>query len=1128
MVLEKTPRTRNPKFIFDLLEDVEPLDFQYDILPYDETWDEESVWLEPWDVKTIPDDKASFLARRAAHENESGHFLNYENTLLCVRSAIGWNESALLKPIRWLKRYILDIGGTPQVFDRKRLLSMKGDLISGARFTTLVNAAFYEAGFGGSLDPKGWEEKVLFLFQNPHKNAGLLKGWMNRLRKAAFSMATGGKCMKYGVFNPSIRYPNLSHGYLADIEGNDKEFYEVQLSGLIEDKTALREAGLAATADELWNLINADVTKPNLQKLTALFGVIGITGFTRGYAPTAHYETLTEKHDVGRVPMTPYLADEWRSFVRWAHGERKIPTYKEFLARLPWIQTSRGAGGYKLRIEAEVKPRGDVRGGSNRLAFTHTSKRMIFMAHGLSLTTKKVISRGYYVDESKDDPKERDRYVGLIGVREVTEGKQPRAIFQRRIEHFIAESAFVIALSEQHFQDEEFTVGRQTGIPMQDHANLAIASSTKDVVIGDWDFRAFDTTQGEQNVRRTIREAFVDELKALGLTEKWGPWDDFGELIKTIWGPGITDGPVFKTGSGDRAKYITTNMLSSGEFDTLYANDKTNRAHTRSLHDAKHATRLGDTIKTVLNYYMGDDAEEFAIVNDSYTSAVLQTYLDLAVSVAKENGLDINKLKTNFRRFMGEYLKVRFTYGWQIPLLLVQPNGAERSPAALFPPSLIRSEAAKTATLAGRGWPEHLVERLLYFKWNVRRGIRAFTSKSVTTWHYLPFACMWTPTALQGVGAHWATIFGASKDSLIVYDLMTKEFAWLRELVEAAGGMLKAAKNSDLKSHLARKFVKGDTIPPNPFKQGIEDIRSMQIGERLSKSSKMVRKFPGYKHLSYLRAPENIVEESILSDPQYVALDDAAKVDSIGLMRAAAERGDTIDIDTVIPWLKSFRMELGAQLDHVQAEPSIPMLTGDAAEAARTYGSVGSPNSYAVSPIRLLSPLKKDIYWRRDISDEQLLTILIKPEFLGDPEKSADFLVMLGARPDLAREAAFNVTASAKTHIMSANALNFSMKGSDLTLGFDQTIDGFSRVVDMPDVAGDVFITNTIRSIAFYYSFLKGMETGVFRRVHVYMHPNGYAIATKALQGHKYYTEALFHNPIFSDSVWLNAENDLD
>lgn len=1035
------------------------------------------IFLEPYLMKDLTDPKIkAHIIRRAIHDNASGDFINHENQLLCLRLASRMSTSNPF--LSYLKYYVEQAD--------KLIIPVKGgvepvhDALSGTRLLVLLNFIYWYEVFGHIIDFKVLEEVFFFMFHDPFQRTRELKSMINTHRRCAFCRFSGGTRAFYGAFVDGVRIQNLDHPIFYDLkdEPKDEEFYQTQLGELTLRSADMIANGLVRLERLLTELISAEVNDRNLSILTVLFSLEGLSGYTRGYAPEAHERQSSVELPVGNLGYSEFLKKNWKDFFRYAESKNLFPRYDEYRSRIPSIQTGNSAGGSKVSFSVKtVKKQSSIRAQSrisDRINLRFTSKRFDFLSRGVELLSPKVIFTPYRAEFD-----EKGRYIGgsagAVGTREVVGGKYPRGIYMRRTEHFIAEALFFFPLMEYQTRDQtDFSISQMFGIPQIDHSSLFKASSIANLFIDDSDFSVFDTSQKERNMRSIARKALREAVNESRYKDvPFGPFKDVFEALERIWGPGITQNAEYVTKSGDDLRVLVLDLLQSGEYMTLLINNMTNKSNDdyTMAKLRSSSTKFSDYMRLILRSFMGDDYQAIYRVSDNFNSVIHRKFLEEKSAAAADNELDLNVLKTGFRRWMGEYLKVRCAFGYAIPLLLIQLLSSERVTPNVFPTEMMRGELAKYAVIAGRGVNDKFLWRYGLHKWNIRRGIRFFPEKG-KAWYYLPYASIFTPGRYGGGGQHPCTLFGSSKDTIIAYDLLTRkdpEYRGLYERVQKSIGILKARNSKSLREFIASAAASGRVDPPDVFMPGKSFIEGTQLKERKKRAAALASKFPSFREYNYNFSAERMIREDVRGDSQNVALDEQAKLGSVPKFQLAESLSQTGDLDDFKWMIRSFTIVSNETLKPLTESCVYPIYEGNVRRAAMIYGSVSARDIADLSASKLFSPLKKDPHWRRDISDEELARILMSPQFLIDREKIANFLVFCGATESAANQVANNVTEKAETYALTDNAVNFSIKGSALTHGFQMDVAGLRRVVDCASLSDSNVIHNIISTIAFMH-----------------------------------------------------------
>ena len=89
-------------------------------------------------------------------------------------------------------------------------------------------------------------------------------------------------------------------------------------------------------------------------------------------------------------------------------------------------------------------------------------------------------------------------------------------------------------------------------------------------------------------------------------------------------------------------------------------------------------------------------------------------------------------------------------------------------------------------------------------------------------------------------------------------------------------------------------------------------------------------------------------------------------------------------------------------LDDLDPTNIRPILTEKMRRGLHVFGHTGNPDEIAIRPPQIFGVLRRDPFFPREFSDENLMSIMFRQDMLDDPDKMMNFLLLIGARSDLA------------------------------------------------------------------------------------------------------------------------------
>jgi hypothetical protein len=856
--------------------------------------------------------------------------------------------------------------------------------------------------------------------------------------------------------------------------------------------------GLGPIATFIRGMQTAPYTDENIASYSALISLGGITGYTRGYAPTSYLNQLDVEFPVGPNPMASYITDLVKQAMVEGGRAGRIYTFEEWVANFPNEVTSRSSGGARVQFKVTV-PVGD---SERTFIVNSTSKRMVMWNLGLWLATKAAI----FAPNSPEDP-------GTVGGREVPDGKDPRLIWLIKLAQHLARVEWSVVLEWWMKHHSEFTAGHLTGFFMLDHASALAATSDPFVVPVGNDYSTYDGSIQQWNAKEPFRLGLIGALEELGIADQpFGPEMTYREFIDGMHGPGIGYDTTYVIKDEDEMHLVTVDLINSGRRDTALVDSIVNEANILSY----VAEVLSNNRKLRLEHHevMGDDSIMFVRVARDYNVQDARTLSIGFAEHSKKNGLIVNPKKTLCARYHSEFLKNTFIAGRLAPLWLVQALGAERGEANQPPFAQVRSYASKLTTIARRGGDELVLRRLLYITWRLKSGVKQRSDDRSVRWYYSPFARIHAPMTIGGMGVHPSSLFGASKDGVIVYDLAEKWPHYIPIIERAAG--VASADMTNIRRTVTQKIASGDVEPKGVFTRGRELFNTIMVKERLAAERQYRGKFPDLVDLRYSNMPELSLKKAVMDDPSMRKLELKDQQFFGGKLYRAEVEGKTVPYNKGLEWIGQFKLIDNGPLPATHLYNVIPALGDKEKRALHVFGGRGSPNQAMLSAAKLLAPLRADKFGRRDIADEELMRILTKPG--STPETNAQALVYMGFSQDAAVKTATIVHQQASRQALSDNSAPFS--GND---GFMQMFDNSLEALEdrFPnDPTGDRTVDGALLQIAQMRSFYDGYASGDFRSYRIELSEGSIGAIMKELTNRAPYTQSMHLTNIYPNRLW--------
>jgi len=826
----------------------------------------------------------------------------------------------------------------------------------------------------------------------------------------------------------------------VSILGNDKVVYDAFVEELQKDYDALAEFAPRSAA-MYRRMISAPVTPETMEAWTIAMAPESVAGYLRADNRAAlkeHFGGLKSAATL-RPHFYQLLEKKWHSIVMdMEKSGLSVPSYEAYLANISSALTSRHSGVQPVRAMVKV-------GGRKRLMKVKSKTLMYWLQPRAWHNPDEVISA---LTEFKP---------GLISFRQVTGGKAQRVIFMIPLPVHITAWPFAERLLRLQSRKPQFSVTKETSNLLGNHNLSMHHSANPDTVQEGNDFSGYDLSEKNVNTTQPMIAGVERALMELYGDTPYGPWDSVAQFTTAPWHATtlpnfMLDSPKMDLREDDmvitvtswdgkafvrRGKMFTTDQLNSGESDTIGRNNVNNEANREdSLAALREDPFIGDIMDPIQDMFMGDDTIGFWSIRDPtrWTSSNYRKIRTLMSDVAKSNGLELNVLKSNMRRFYSEYLKKMFIYGHYIPRLCTlmlfcsERNQYDQDPvtsARNFNAKLLeatpRGLTGSYSILAGayyfmlkkdlliRDPPGEIFPKMVVIDTEYRT--EAQEARGSRRYRYpLPFSMYFLDKASGGVGVMPGTIPGASVDPLIVAFTTGK----LRENLNSIAARLR--------QHRATKLFHGEDIGVRDVEglaEGVKQGRDALDQKRIENSklalTELVRRglAKPNESLRYDNAPWLSAEQAT----QDLGKSPEFQVDDKYRMAAALESTlqstpDLLDYGEYA-WLRGLRVRLGGVVPyssgsshpHHGAHKLIAGLDPKLCDlgARIGYGSRLASNRDSIA--RVYRPLQNDPFFPK--FDVEVLTR--KLATLPGLEERTLWLVMMGAKQDDARNVSLAV-----------------------------------------------------------------------------------------------------------------------
>lgn len=594
-------------------------------------------------------------------------------------------------------------------------------------------------------DHDGLLEKVMaevlqyVLSGTPDKQLKKVKSMFSTLMNFIFAKAQSGTGVTY-ISSLDKRDNTEINGYGTYEIGvheeggvyNDEAAYNGMSTSLDGEFNNLEEAGFVHTYKLLKELVSPmRITRWHWRARAFLDSLLAINGYGRTELAMSHKQQIEAELAPDNPPMAKYIHDLARHMMHVAKKEGWIPTEEEFneVFVSTMKPTSSGVSQGGVAVPAALTYEEPERGMEKRISGLGKILYMIANIEHLK-DADNYLSKNHDV-WTKENP-------GRIGSRNVAGAKAARAIFMAdmityrglyplatimdRFQNFVKDES----RDYQFYGARNYTVGKETGSPLKDHADAMIASSDPKQFSAMTDFSAFDATEQYPNFWKPFVEGLVQGCEEIGLGEgsdyvllrSATGGKDLGlvHLIKELLGEKFKNPLYFLSeGSGwekEALQVAQQAMMPSGLLITLSGNNVCNMADFQVFVDAMREDDQTRCFTIKQMRCMGDDRLvifDAPIKPDSQQITRIRT---LFSEVAEKNGMSMNMDKVTFRNCEFEYLKKRGCYGVVVHKAHVMIHANESVNHREEPIEMVRSYLSTLRVWAWRSGDPVYAEKL--------------------------------------------------------------------------------------------------------------------------------------------------------------------------------------------------------------------------------------------------------------------------------------------------------------------------------------------------------------------------------------------------------------------------------
>jgi hypothetical protein len=915
------------------------------------------------------------------------------------------------------------------------------DTLSGPRIHTLLMGFWWTKH--PHLPEEVNEEVCRFVFKDPFINTAKIKKLTSVLKQNVFDNATKGEYVDWFARNigdpletfqvsPLSEASTMYDGKLYPF--NDAEYFKTVASEIRKNLAELTQLGLKNLAAVFSHLLSDKVVvnEDTLSMVCVLNAIESYSGFTRGdhniAMQTQIAKTETSPTDPG---FKRELKNNMDKFLDWADATKAFPNDEEWRARLSSAVTSRSAGGPKVRFEFVYRDK--------ELRLTASDKNLVFTSNPVHWISKEVLESSM----TKDKP-------GGITFRDVIGGRDTRAVWMIHLSVFLYETAWGFALQRWLQMQDGVSFG---DVGMESHKEFLYATSRPLLYNVLKDFSQFDASQQWNNVYRWVTKYMSEGLVKRGINHMLGDPEFGGFANVYIAVMNQLKNAIFLAPDGT---LVSPDQNHSGKFNTAndntFANISEDEYEERLLRTKFQA--LFELIGTKIHgKILGDDSAKIQRAARVVLAADHVTWGEAIGDAAHDCGLFINVQKTVRRTAYYEYLKVIGCYGHSIPQLArLMPFSSENVNTLLDPIEGLRGIASFYRTIVARGGNHEWLHRYMHHVWNIRRGVKKSyvknqRKKRVTdNFESYPFATIWTPQALGGVGELPWTLVAPSKDIMI--------YLWAKRVPRLMDAINHAAHVIDAPDDRTTKSIAGAIMD-----QGLLDNYSEWLTKNESSNQKHLNMMTHRELTKDIKLGEldyefMVSRKAVRTMERSTRVTEIAKLmksDRAGLLARNKRKVRKKDfMKNMFGWTDSLEFSFDKEIERVQdvavtvgRHPSVRRL-----ETHLGFSTVVSDQRRRIS--KLFHTLAdKTFSPEAELGFDNLIKLFTRPEIYADVDVMTSIAIRIGASPDNAVRFASSFTQKLDSALMIEKGQKFS-SGSELCNTLNLSYTRIHELVDIP------------------------------------------------------------------------------
>jgi hypothetical protein len=675
-----------------------------------------------------------------------------------------------------------------------------------------------------------------YLFVSPDERAQSLKKMVSSFLPFVTSKIGDGHPYPKAVLGSDFRL-GMTVTYVEALtteDGNDSVYYDAfkeDLDGLLQ---SVADAGLVHLHTALTHLVVGSLSASDHELYELIAGLIAITGYSKGSVEAPILDMKENKRagpeldSEGRPPFHGELfANIERHF--FEIFQNGAPTDKSLVHSIVTGLSERSAGEepekLALLIETFTDSRTQDKDWINKNVFVDGKPMPAFITTDTSKTTYFLVNSGIIYEKLRLLDELRP---GKIFFRFVTSARNARPIYAVPFGLYARASLFyglyrdILLRSDPevsaNVEPNVFGPGKQKGSIQGDGALLS-ALSTSGYTCLSQDYSEFDISFTKPIRLVCIEAAKAGMARANVLDAKITNVGTMGEILESIWGPNAGYDAHFSMEFAGKVIPVVLSMLLSGEYLTTYLGCVVNK----SLNEYFWNNYQG-TVKQLFVNVFGDDGLELVRFATRPTSESIRAFMDEVIESARKCGYSLNAVKSIFRRWAVDYLRVRYIYGIYFPPRTIPLYESERGISAHVD-AVERSIAIRTKfnTIVSRGYGNDMMLRRAFLFWCATGNfLKAVADKKLRTRLYIRPAAFFGMIRLGGVGASNIMLGGNNDAVLKAVTLIPGPFIkeWI-ELQQYCGYVLKPMhqRHDRLLTTLLRRMGSGNaTWKDKPFR----------------------------------------------------------------------------------------------------------------------------------------------------------------------------------------------------------------------------------------------------------------------------------------------------------------------